>query len=220
MTVVVYPTESDVPFDPYNAYHEIAAGSETNSYTIDIYPDDLSGIVAEMETKTGQDFSSATTFLTTYGISSFNDLLALARQSDGEQARFIAAAVGFSACAAYLAMDATEFTGLAADQSMLLGFPFNIMPQYCGSLLASAVNDEFGPGSPNDPGVPAVDVLLCRGVSRYIICHYMFFKRPGLEVGPCINLCLTSMRCFTDICMPKTISADLAGNARDNSFGG
>ncbi|MBW1855337.1 MAG: BACON domain-containing protein [Deltaproteobacteria bacterium] len=219
VTVVVYLTESDATFDPHNAYHEIAAGSETGSYTIDIYPDDLSGIVAEMETKTGQDFSNASTFLTTYGISSFNDLLTRARQSDSEQARFIAAAVGFSACAAYLAMDATESAGLTAGQFMI-GFPLNIIPQACGSLLASAVNDTFGPGSPNDPDVPAVDVLLCRGVSSYIICHYMFFKRPGLEVGPCIDLCLTSMRCFTDICMPKTISADVAKNSRDNYFGG
>ena len=218
-TVVVYLTESDATFDPHNAYHEIAAGSETGSYTIDIYPDNLSGIVAEMETKTGQDFSNASTFLTTYGISSINDLLTRARQSDNEQARFIAAAVGFSACAAYLAMDATESAGLTTGQFMI-GFPLNIIPQACGSLLASAVNDTFGPGSSNDPDVPTVDVLLCRGVSSYIICHYMFFKRPGLEVGPCIDLCLTSMRCFTDICMPKTISADVAKNSRDNYFGG
>jgi len=217
LTIVVYKENNEEPFDAHNAYHEVLYGTNEDSFTIDIYPDNLPQIVSDIEAYTGQKFDDASTFLTNYNISSFNELVNLAKQDGQEQVRFIAAAVGFSAAAAFLRIEAEGFG--SEPFSSIIPLQYDYLVQFVVGLIASKFNDAFGPGGP-DPDVLTVEVLLCRGVSSYIICHYMFFKRPGLEVGPCIDLCFTSMRCFTDICMPKTISAELAKNSRDNYFGG
>jgi hypothetical protein len=208
LTIAVYRTDDEQPFDPSNAFHVVADGSNESSFTIDIYPDNLQQILNALEAYTGTQFSDASNFLTTYAISSFSDLTSRAKQDGQDQARFIAASVGFSAAAAFLGMEAEGI--VSKSSSSITPLQNNILVQAAAGLLASKFNDEYGPGGSSDPDSPTVEVLLCRGVSSYIICHYMFFKRPGLAVGPCVDLCLTSMRCFTDICMPKTLSADTA----------
>jgi hypothetical protein len=104
LTVVVYRENSEEPFDPHSAYHEVLHGTTEDSFTIDIYPDNLPQIVSDIEAYTGQEFDNASTFLTTYNISGFNELVTLAQQDGEEQARFIAAAVGFSTAAAFLSI--------------------------------------------------------------------------------------------------------------------
>lgn len=222
VTVAVYVVDDEEQFDPHNAYHEIADGTGLSSVTIDIYPDDLSGIVTQMEAKIGQQFSGASAFLLAYSISSFSDLVVLAKQPGSDQPRFIAAAVGFSAAAAYLSMEAEESASLKIGRisaSTPLEPVIKYAVQFVVSLFAAKFNEEFGPQPPIDPDDPGVEVLLCRGQSSISqICHYMFFKRPGLEVGPCIVLCLTSMKCFTNICMPKTLSSQSAEDFRNHFY--
>jgi len=95
---------------------------------------------------------------------------------------------------------------------------YNYLIKYIVGLLASKFNEEFGPGS-TDPDGPVVEVALCRGVAKFGICHYLFFHME--DYGTCIEECLTSVRCFTDICMPGyTISAEVAKKSRDHYMGG
>ncbi len=216
LTVVVYRENDEEPFDPHSAYHEVLYDGNEDSFTIDIYPENLSQVVSDMETCAGQEFNDASAFLTTYNISSFDKLVALAKQNGQEQARYIAAAVGFSASAAFLSMDAEGFG--SGQFSSIIPLQYNYLIKYLVGLLASKFNDTFGPGS-TDPDGPVVEVALCRGVASYGICHYLFFHME--DYGTCIEKCLTSMRCFTDICMPGyTISAEVAKKCRDHYMGG
>jgi hypothetical protein len=215
LTVVVYRENDEEPFDPHSAYHEVLYDGNEDSFTIDIYPENLSQVVSDMETCAGQEFNDASAFLTTYNISSFDELVALAKQNGQEQARYIAAAVGFSASAAFLSMDAEGFG--SGQFSSIIPLQYNYLIKYLVGLLASKFNDTFGPGS-TDPDGPVVEVALCRGVASYGICHYLFFHME--DYGTCIEKCLTSMRCFTDICMPGyTISAEVAKKCRDHYMG-
>ena len=216
LTVVVYREDSEQPFEPHSAYHEVLYDGNEDSFTIDIYPENLPQIIINIETYTGQQFNDVSTFLTAHNISSFNSLLTLAKQNSQEQARYIAAAVGFSAASAFLSMEAE---GLGSRQfSSIMPLQYNYLVKVIVGLLASKFNDAFGPGS-TDPDGPVVEVALCRGVAKFGICHYLFFHME--DYGMCIEKCLTSMRCFTDICMPGyTISAEAAKKCRDHYMGG
>jgi len=74
-----------------------------------------------------------------------------------------------------------------------------------GSVISEWSKDKLD----DEPG-PLVNVLLCRGkTSIPHVCHYMFMRKGVMS---CVSLCQTSMGCFTDICMPIQISADVAMN--------
>ncbi|GEM_PF-2297465 len=64
---------------------------------------------------------------------------------------------------------------------------------------------------------PTVDMLLCRGQS--IIpghCnHYYLYHKPG-NVTKCVQRCIVTLKCFTDICHPLVMSVDEAVRFRDN----
>lgn len=160
-----------------------------------------------------------------YSITGFSDLVAHAQQSGADQPRFIAAAAAFGAAKAYLSMEAAE--SAAAKIGYITAFSpltpvIRFHVQFVVSLLGSKFNAEFGPQPPTDPDDPGVEVQLCRGKSSIsLICHYMFFKPsyPG-SAGPCIDLCFTSMRCFSDICMPQTLSTKSAEAFRGHFYQG
>ncbi len=224
-SAAVYLTGEEEYLDPHNAYHEVTDGSEFASYTLDIYPDDLSAILTQMEEKTGEEFPDAAEFLTNYGIDSFSELTTLAKQAGSDQARYIAAAAAFGAAASYLSMEAADAASARAFGGRItICSPLKPIIQYhmkfLASLLSSKFNDEFGPQPPTDPDDPGVEVQLCRGQSSISqICHYMFFRPsyPG-SAGPCVDLCVTSMKCFTDICMPMTLSTQSAEDFKGHFY--
>ena len=219
LTVVAYREDNEQPFNPHSAYHEFFYGDSEDSFIIDIYPDNLNQIVSGMEAYTGQQFHDASTFLTTYNISNFSELVTLAKQNGQEQARYMAAAAGFSTAAAFLSMEAQGALSKPFSSSMPSQAPYAVLVKFVVGLLASKFNDAFGPSGPTDPNTPVVEVALCRGVAQYGICHYLFFHME--DYGTCIEKCLTSMRCFTDICMPGyTVSAEVAQKSRDHYMGG
>ena len=219
LTVAVYIVD-DGPLDPHSAYHEIADGIDLRSLTADIVPGDLSDILDRLASRSGSSLNDAAAFLEAYGISGFGDIVSRAGQAGDEQARFIAAGAGFGAAAACLALDGAA-SAASRRVSLVPSGPYDVLVRFAAGMIASAVVSELGPRPPSDPDDPGVEVLLCRGQSSISqICHYMFFKRPGLQVGPCISLCLTSMRCFTDICMPKTLSTQSAEDFKGHFYGG
>jgi hypothetical protein len=225
LTAAVYTVDGE-PFDPNNAYHEIALGEELKSFTADIYPSNLAGILTQMKAKTGITFQDAADFLNNYSIGSFSDLTVRAKQAGSDQARFIAASVGFSAAAAYLSIDNAVFDPPQASGIAPLSNPAaDYLVRFAVSLLASKFNGQYGPQPPTDPSDPGVIAYLCRGQSSIsLICHYMFFKakcNPNGTCeasGACVSLCLTSMRCFTGICAKTVLSSQSAEDFKNHFF--
>jgi hypothetical protein len=87
--------------------------------------------------------------------------------------------------------------------AVIFGQVIKVGAAAAGGVLADMLGEGLDPGDG-----PAVGVLLCRGAAKYGVCHYMFFHADRL--GECITLCQTSLGCFTDICMPMDISAEMA----------
>lgn len=225
VTAAVYLVDDGESFDPHAAYHEAAIDDELEAFTVDIHPTDLRGILTQMTEQVGTTFTEAEAFLDATGITTFSEISARAALPGSDQPRFIAAAAGFSAAAAGLSIA----DALSDQQSARIAACSNPAAQTvvraAASLLGSKFNEGFGPQPPADPDDPGVRVYLCRGQSSIsLICHYMFFRatcNPNgtCEAGPCVPLCLSSMRCFTDLCRPMTLSAESAEEFKDHFFG-
>ena len=209
MTVVVYKLGEE-PFDPHSAFHVAVYGDQEDNATIDIYPSNLLAVIDEMESETGQNFDNARAFLGKYNITTFDELVTIAQQSSPEQPRFIAAATGFSTSAAALSLAKENVTSASAGdvRSAAYAAVFRPVIQVAAGALAHTIARELDYGL-GDPTGPVVDVLLCRGVAKYGICHYVFLRQGVMH---CVSFCKTSLRCFTDICMPMEISAEVAGD--------
>jgi len=207
-------------FDPRNALLLFADG-ERASLTLDLYPSDLNAIIDRLEALTGETFSSARRFLQTTA-STYSQILSLARTPAGQQARAIGAAVAFSTAAAALAMNDAAQSGTAAGTAALTAAPpisgaAKLALQMGASLMGSVIGDTLNQLLPQDPNAPQVDVLLCQGASIIPqICHYMYFLNKGSPF-PCLDVCLTSLGCFTGICQPMTLDWDSAEEARRRS---
>ena len=221
LTVAVYPLDENgerADMNPHKAFHVAIHGEEEVSVVVDTYPGDLGTVVDEMEAATGQEFPEARAFLASYG-PGFDEILGLARQPGPDQARFIAAATGFSAATASLRLAAAgaevsagRIPGLAAPSRQT---PFGALIRLGAGALGEVIGREFDYGL--DPGDgPSIEVLLCRGAAKYSLCHFMFFHRD--RVGDCVTHCLTSLRCFTSICMPHDMSAESALKLRNSFF--
>ena len=62
---------------------------------------------------------------------------------------------------------------------------------------------------------PAVSMLLCKGVSSVPnVCHEFYMPNIPGNASRCVNICLTSLSCFTDICHPMKFSVEDALNLR------
>ncbi len=215
LSVVVLFDPNNGSFDPENARHDIAdADSETaggySTYTVNMYPENLSAIITAMESKTGDSYSIASEFLSNFSVSDYSDILSAATPAGEEQARYIAAAVGFSTAAAYLALDDAQSASAIKRRFSAQGHLDPLIHLVVG-LIGNIISDAFGPQPPTDPSDPGVEVQLCRGQSSISqICHYMFFKPsyPG-SAGPCNDRCFPSMKCLT-ICIPMTLSTESA----------
>jgi hypothetical protein len=193
-------------FDPHNALHLFAIGSEQQHATLDIYPTDLHEVVNKMEAQEGENFENARRFLETTA-DSYPRILELIRQGGQDQPRLIAAAIGFSIAAAFLEIEETVSPASAEGlhtNAIFSGVGKNVAKTFLMSSLA----DQFSPGPPNDPNVPTISLLLCQGATTVPgVCHYMFFLNRG-SAFPCVDVCLTSLGCFTGICQPLTLARD------------
>jgi len=206
-------------FDPRNALLLFADG-ERASLALDLYPSNLSAIIDRLEALTGETFGSARRFLQTTA-STYSQILAQASAPGSQQARAIGAAIAFSTAAAALAMHDAAQSSAAAGTAALAAPPISGAAKLAigmgASLMGSVIGDTMGQLLPQDPNAPQVDVLLCQGASIVPqICHYMYFLYKGSPF-PCVDVCLTSLACFTGICQPMTLDWDSAEEARRRS---
>ncbi|HOG45926.1 MAG TPA: hypothetical protein PLJ35_21260 [Anaerolineae bacterium] len=218
LTLAVYPApDEEAPeaaagawFDPSRAFH-VVMGEEEKTLTADIRPGDLAVLIDDMEAAAGQSFRGARAFLAEHDVT-FDELVGLAQKGGPDQPLYIAAAAGFGAAAAALGIEqggstasARRTPGLAAPHAVVFGEAAKIGASALGGVLAGAMGASLDPGDG-----PGVGVLLCRGAAKYGVCHYMFYH--GNRLNDCVANCQTSLGCFTDICMPMDISAELASS--------
>ena len=76
------------------------------------------------------------------------------------------------------------------------------------ALTSAAAEELFGsPQAPTDPDAPAFELLLCQGATSLgTVCHYTFFDRSNID--GCLDFCKTDLSCFSNICMPITLSVE------------
>ena len=218
ITVAVYNLEDTPRFDPENAFHVIRHGTKELSGYLDIYPSSLDDVIAGIEESTGETYDHVRDFLLENNLSSFSKIKKAAQSKGSEQPLFIRAATGISVAAAVLALqesEESEVLSKSTNTAIAQGL-FKYFAKIAASWLANMLADEFGPDFAGNG--PTIGVLLCQGAAKYGVCHYMFLKSS--ELGRCVSICQTSMGCFTNICMPMEIDAEMAGSFSKGSFGG
>jgi hypothetical protein len=219
MSVAVYDIEGSQQFDPTNAFHVIKYGTEEIAGNLDIYPSSLADVITGIETATEEKYDHIRNFLTSNNISDFEKLKELANSAGSKQPVYIRAATGMSIAAAALALQASEKNGALSKSTkttVLTQGLFKYFVKIAASWLANMLAEKYGPDLTGNG--PTVGVLLCQGAAKYGVCHYMFFK--ATQLNSCISLCQTSMGCFTNICMPMDIDAEMAGSFSGSQFGG
>lgn len=219
VSVAVYNIEGSLQFDPTNAFHVIRDESDEIAGNLNIYPSSLTDVITGIETATGETYNHVRDFLTSNNISDFEKLRELAKSSGSEQPIYIRAATGMSVAAAALALGASEKNGALSKSTKVTVLSqglFKYFAKIAASWLANMFAEKYGPDFKGNG--PTVGVLLCQGAAKYGVCHYMFYKTT--ELGKCITWCQTSMGCFTNICMPMDIDAEMAKSFSKRQFGG
>lgn len=62
---------------------------------------------------------------------------------------------------------------------------------------------------------PTVGMLLCRGASTVPnYCNHFYLYHTNKNLGRCVAMCVATLGCFTDICMPVTLSVEEANGFR------
>lgn len=218
-TIAVYPS-SDT-FDSHNALHYILGPEIEDTFSIDIYPSNLPMIIDSMESLSDRSFEGARAYLRHFSIADFNDIRQQVGITGENQLLHIVAASAFGTAATTVAMNSYRNSfnnGLTKARFTGIDKIMKYAVQAAASRLADLLGESIHPGLAR-PGEPTVMVLLCQGAASLGIfdtCHYMFFKQSNL--GMCITYCLTSMKCYTNICMPQEFSAGAAMNVKEKRF--
>lgn len=62
---------------------------------------------------------------------------------------------------------------------------------------------------------PKTSMLLCKGATTVpMVCHEFYMPNVPGNITRCVNVCLTSLACFTDICHPKVFGVEDALSIR------
>jgi hypothetical protein len=117
------------------------------------------------------------------------------------------------AAGAAVPLRAPRMPGAAAGRSLPFQLPGGavmgplVEGMVKGALLNMGAEALFAPTTPTDPNVPTVDLLLCQGATSWgLVCHYAFFHAD--DIMGCLDFCKTDLGCFTNICMPTTLSVN------------
>lgn len=190
---------------------------------VDIAPGAFGQVFDTVESITEIDPVNARQFVADHGLADWDALVARAQTNDADQPRYIAAAIAtgvFAAAAGIIDTDfSTELPVAAPPPPIGSGPSGAIARQFIRSMLAQYLSDAFAE-DPYASGAPTFETLHCGGASTLHIigvCHDIHFH--AVDVGLCVNNCLTSMSCFTSICMPTTVStASISPFLEENGF--
>ena len=208
------------PFDPSRTFLSMVYQSIEDTLTLDLSDQLLSEILTPFEELTNQTFPEARALVNAFPEWTSDSLASWSYRSGNEQAGYLAAATAFRT--AQVARKLWEVADtLSSSGKVLYGEALAAaarqLIQIGAASLGHVINRELGPGNPNDPEaeLPQLPVLLCRGAAKYGLCHYLFFRYLG-STAPCISFCKTSLRCFSDICQPKTLDMQRALALRES----
>ncbi len=212
MVVAVYNYEETGAWDPSVAFHAIRRGPTEDSLTVDLTPGAPDDIVSDMETEAGVTLPGLRQYLIDSSITSFGELVTRVQSAGVGNYGCVDDACAFGVAAASLALN--SYTGDLAKKAILTQGLFRHFVTIAASWFANMVADEIRPEPP--PGAPTLEALRCEGASSWVICHYMFY--PHDAIIECANYCLTSMRCFSCICIPCEITISEVKEFRKNKL--
>lgn len=199
--------DEDWVFDPFHARHVALSGGGRQEFTVNLNPGDLTLILSDFESTTGEDVAFAYDFLTRHAITNWSSLVSRAHTTGPNQSVYQAAAVGFGAIAAVARMELAglNFEKVSDEEKVLY---YSLWKGVAMSLVYSTIQDEVCIHCP-EPDEPFFDVVICQGssgimIGTYEICHYCFFWVYPLT--NCTSFCHASMNCFTSICAPTQLS--------------
>ena len=225
LSITVVNVHAPDPFDPTAAVHVAITeedGVETGAI-VDIGPGAFEPVFDTVESITEIDPVNARQFVMDQGLADWDALKARAQTNDAEQPRYIAAAIATGVFAAGAGIIDTEFEteleAAAPPPPIGAGPSGAIVRVFIRTMLAAYVSDAIAE-DPYAAGAPTFETLHCGGASSLQIigiCHDIHFH--AVDVGLCVDNCLTSMGCFASICMPTTVStASISPFLENNKF--
>ncbi len=208
---------SDTVFDASTAYHVSLADTRID-FVADIEPaENMATTMQVLRDLFLVDLSEHIALFDSVGIETWEDLKACAWIEGPQQPLWQAQAIWVSlghALATYENHDSLQYH--LPKQTAFRNSVANLRTTVLKSTLLGVGKwawAEYTCKHCPKPGVPTVSMLQCNGIKAIIgvshICHNSYFWNNGLA-GECIDKCKTSMKCFTNICMPRQVAASEA----------
>lgn len=213
----------DSAFDPRHAYHMTIVDGEQHDFYADVYPHDPYEVLDSLEwhfntwlTHLRDDFES-------FGIQSYEDLVALAYIDWPRRERWqvIASFIAMGAAIVEYEMDTVQelSKGKTSMEVIKPSVPPNVgeMEKKIGEFLKDELNCKYCP----KPGVPTIRMLQCQGLKAVLwtgqVCHNSYMHMT--TATECLGVCQVSTMCFTNICMPRDVAvSDVEDVLFDNNL--
>jgi hypothetical protein len=207
---------ADSSWNPNAAFHYLTGVQDERAFVADIYPETPSAVIDSLHTlfcpEYADCFNDLWFVLRDAHIETWEDLVAAALYADSNRVWWQSAAlfIGMSAAISAIEHADSSASGSLARHSKtaVLGIyvpePVKSMAMQIGTYLKDEAMCKWCP----KPNVPAVEMLQCQGLKAILafgqVCHdsYMY----GKTAVECVNLCKASTKCFTNICMPRTVA--------------
>ncbi len=199
----------DEDFDPTDADHIVlqscASLNTANISVQDIVDEVLDKLRSELGGEYAEAIDTVTDLAETLDVaqSAFSEVVDLARSGHEQRAHYTVLALFTSVASA-----ASEFSGAIN----IPGIPMQSTVTQILDALGNLDEREF---IGDDIGGPTVGALKCNGdtgIPGYPQCAEWFTAED--DIMGCLDCCIVTLQCFTDICMPVNMSVEEAKNHR------
>jgi hypothetical protein len=200
----------DTTYDPKNAYHMMLTNDQQIDFYADIYPHDPYEVLDSLEWLFNDWLTHIRDLFDSIGIQTYNDLIAAGYINGPYQERWQIIATFISIGAAIVTYDMRDSALQKAYLAkMLPGGVFIPDPvKDMAKKIAEYLKDELACKYCAPPGVPTIRMLQCQGLKAVLwtgqVCHNSFMG--WTSATRCLNLCKVTMKCFTNICMPRDVA--------------
>ncbi len=199
------PAVGETEFDANNAYHFIQQEGIESEATFDIQPGALVETATAIAATSGDNAQPLFDFITTSGVTQWEDLVVLANTPGPDQSRYVLTALAFSAAHSLANMPLTQPKAITT-------LYFDLGVGVAKALWNDAILNKICPHCPT-PGEPYYEVVICQGSSGLFIgsieiCYYFFM--PIHPLTDCTDVCKASLNCFTSICASTQLDAQNA----------
>jgi len=202
----------DSTFDPTHAYHMALVDGEQYDFYADVYPHDPYEVLDSLEWHFNMWLTHLRDEFDSLGIQSYEDLVALGYIDWPHRERWqvIANVIAVGAAIVEYEMDTIQVLGKRAGLNMKHSRPITLKEiEEMWKKVLEYLKDEIECKYCPKPGVPTMRMLQCQGLKAVIwtgqICHSSYMPL-STSASKCLELCMVSTMCFTNICMPRDVA--------------